>query len=94
MDKDGTVTVTIKAELDHIRFAVTDTGPGVPPERIVRLFEPFSTTKSDGMGLGLTICRSIVEAHGGKIWYETAPSGAATFVFIIPQYTEEIDNAL
>jgi len=94
VDKDGTVTVTIKAELDHIRFAVTDTGPGVPPERIVRLFEPFSTTKSDGMGLGLTICRSIVEAHGGKIWYETAPSGAATFVFIIPQYTEEIDNAL
>lgn len=94
VEKDGTVTVTIKAELDHIRFAVTDTGPGVPPERIARLFEPFNTTKSDGMGLGLPICRSIIEAHGGKIWYETAPSGAATFVFTLPQYNEEIDNAL
>lgn len=92
--QDGKVTVTIMAEPDQIRFAVSDTGPGVPPERVARLFEPFGTTKPDGMGLGLPICRSIVEAHGGKIWYEAAPSGGAIFVFTLPQYTEESDHAL
>ena len=94
VDKDGKVTVRIQSEPDQIRFAVIDTGPGVPPERVGRLFEPFSTTKLDGMGLGLPICRSIVEAHGGKIWYEAQPSGGAAFVFTLPQYTEESDHVL
>lgn len=91
--EDGKVTVSIAPGLDEMRFTVSDTGPGVAPERVERLFEPFSTTKTDGMGLGLPICRSIIEAHGGRIWYEPAPQGGASFVFTLPQYAEESDNA-
>lgn len=91
--QSGKVTVTLVAAPDEVRVTVSDTGPGVPPERVGRLFEPFSTTKSEGMGLGLPICRSIIEAHGGKIWYEPAPGGGAAFVFTLPQIVEETDDA-
>jgi two-component system sensor kinase FixL len=90
--EDGEVEVTIAPEPDQVRISVTDTGPGVPPERVARLFEPFSTTKTDGMGLGLPICRSIIEAHGGRIWYEPARGGGATFVFTLPQIAEESED--
>ncbi len=90
--KDGRVTVSITPEQGNIRFTVTDTGTGVPPERVARLFEPFSTAKTDGMGLGLPICRSIIEAHGGKIWYDPGSSGGASFVFTLPQFAEESGN--
>jgi signal transduction histidine kinase len=66
-----------------VEVSVTDAGPGVPPERLPRLFESFFTTKKDGMGLGLSIARSIVEAHGGRIWAETRAEGA-TFRFTVP----------
>lgn len=90
---NGTVTVAITAEPDNLRFTVTDTGPGVPPDRIARLFEPFSTTKTDGMGLGLPICKSIIEAHGGAICYQPSSAGGATFVFTLPKTIEEIEDA-
>jgi two-component system sensor kinase FixL len=90
---NGKVTVAITAEADQIRCTVSDTGPGVSPDRAARLFEPFSTTKTDGMGLGLPICRSIIEAHGGRIWYEPAPGAGAAFVFTLPHFTQENDDA-
>lgn len=89
---NGTVTVAITAERDNLRFTVTDTGPGVPPDRVARLFEPFSTTKTDGMGLGLPICKSIIEAHEGAIWYEPSSAGGATFVFTLPKTIKEIED--
>ena len=92
VDNDGRVTVTVSAEPGKIRFCVTDTGPGVPPDRVARLFEPFSTTKTEGMGLGLPICRSIIEAHGGVIWYEPVSAGGAAFIFTLPQFAEEIED--
>jgi two-component system, LuxR family, sensor kinase FixL len=63
---------------------VADTGPGIAPALRERLFEPFMTTKKSGMGVGLSICRTIIDAHGGKIWIEETPGGGATFAFTLP----------
>jgi len=65
-------------------FSVADTGPGLAPEVADRLFQPFVTTKRHGMGVGLSICRTIVEAHGGRIWTEPNPGGGALFRFTVP----------
>lgn len=89
LGKDGIVRLGMKPEGSMMAFSVVDDGPGVPANRVERLFEPFSTSKPDGMGMGLSICRTIIEAHGGKIWYEDAhPSGAA-FHFTVPRFRKE-----
>ena len=62
-------------------LSVADSGAGVSAEAAERLFQPFVTTKSDGMGVGLSISRTIVEAHGGRIWTEPNPGGGAVFHF-------------
>jgi len=66
------------------RVSVADTGPGIAPEVLERLFQPFMTTKAQGMGVGLSISRSIIEAHGGRIWAEANPGGGALFRFTLP----------
>lgn len=70
---------------DQIRFIVRDTGPGFAPGQANRLFETFYTTKSHGMGIGLSISRSIVERHQGRLWAESHDGPGATFVFSIPR---------
>jgi two-component system sensor kinase FixL len=60
-----------------------DTGAGLAPEVAAHLFQPFVTTKLKGMGLGLSICRTIVEAHGGRIWVEARPTGGTIFRFTL-----------
>lgn len=67
-----------------VEVAVIDSGPGLAPEVEGRLFEPFVTTKADGMGVGLSICRTIVEGHGGHLWHEANPAGGALFAFTLP----------
>ncbi|WP_372395692.1 PAS domain S-box protein [Azospirillum sp. HJ39] len=79
-------------EPDFRRIAVSDTGPGVPDTVRNQLFQPFVTTKSSGMGLGLSICRSIIEAHGGRLWLETPQTGA-TFLFTVPLAAPEAGDA-
>lgn len=66
------------------QVSVCDTGPGLDPHIAAHLFEPFTTTKAGGMGVGLSISRSIVEAHGGRIWWEPNPDGGAVFRFTVP----------
>jgi two-component system sensor kinase FixL len=68
---------------------VADTGPGLAPSIGDQLFKAFVSTKHDGMGLGLSICRTIIEAHGGKIWTVSAPSGGAVFHFTVPRAVPE-----
>lgn len=65
-------------------IGVSDTGPGIDPEIRSQLFQPFVTTKADGMGVGLSISRTIIDAHGGKLWVEDNPGGGATFRFSLP----------
>jgi two-component system sensor kinase FixL len=69
--------------------SVCDTGGGVEPVLVETLFAPFRSSKRDGMGVGLSICRRIVEAHGGRMWFEPAPSGGACFKFTLPLIPSE-----
>ena len=79
--------VTVRAQRHsegEIEVAVEDSGLGITPERLGRLFEPFFTTKENGMGIGLSISRTIIEAHGGRIWAENNAVAGATFRFTLP----------
>jgi C4-dicarboxylate-specific signal transduction histidine kinase len=75
---------TSQPEHNAVCLGVRDTGPGLSAETLPRLFEPFYTTKPDGMGMGLSICRSIIEAHGGWLWATRCEPRGALFQFTIP----------
>lgn len=68
---------------EEVEVGVTDTGGGIPQDIVDRLFQPFVSTKSHGLGVGLSISRNIVEAHGGRLWWEPNPEGGAIFRFTI-----------
>jgi PAS domain S-box-containing protein len=80
----------VRARCDDrtVKIDVCDTGPGIPDERLPQLFEPFWTTKQDGLGMGLSITRTIVEAHGGRVWAENNPGPGATFRIALPLLAE------
>jgi len=75
---------TSQIESNDLYVGVQDTGPGLNPETLSRLFEPFYTTKPNGMGMGLAIHRSIVESHGGRLWATACQPLGALFQFAIP----------
>jgi len=72
-----------------IAVSVADTGSGIAPELMSQLFQPFVTNKRHGMGVGLSICRTIVEAHGGQITVEPNPAGGTIFRFTLQAATAE-----
>ena len=79
--------LTVRADADEERaiVAIADRGHGITPEAAKALFEPFHTTKSEGMGMGLNICRSIIEAHQGRLWLEPNPDGGSIFYVSLPR---------
>lgn len=78
------LTICSSADTDRVVVRVTDTGTGISPGSEAKLFEPFYTTKSSGMGLGLSVCRTIVRSHGGEIWAESSETAGATLAFTLP----------
>jgi len=70
--------------------AVCDSGPGVPPEDRERIFQSFYTTKVGGVGIGLSICNSIIEAHGGRLWASANEPKGATFQFTLPLHSDAL----
>ncbi|WP_165421212.1 ATP-binding protein [Bradyrhizobium sp. Leo170] len=87
----GARELSISTEQDHtgVVVAVRDSGPGIDPHHLERVFEAFYTTKSNGTGMGLSICRSIIEAHGGRLWAEANEPRGAVFQFTVPGVGQE-----
>ena len=81
------IITTVRLDADTLEIAIADSGPGLAKDIVDHLFEPFVSTKHDGMGLGLSICRSIVEAHDGLLWHEPNPEGGTIFRFTLPRAT-------
>jgi signal transduction histidine kinase len=77
-----------------VLVAVRDSGPGIDPAYLDRVFDAFYTTKSSGTGMGLSICRSIIHAHGGKLWAEANEPRGAVFQFTLPGTEREITTPL
>jgi len=86
MEASATRALIIRAERwkGMLAMQVADSGPGVPDAIREQLFQPFVTTKAQGMGIGLSVCRTIVEAHGGRLWEEPNPDGGSVFRFTLP----------
>ena len=87
---DATLTIKTKAgEARTVLLSVSDTGPGLSKEIMGRIFDPFFTTKPQGMGMGLSISRSIIEAHKGRLWADDLCRDGATFHFTLPSTNGE-----
>lgn len=78
------IMVTTEEKNGNLIMRVADRGPGIPPDLAKRLFEPFFSTKQEGMGMGLNICRSIAELHHGRLTFEAGPEGGAVFILTLP----------
>ena len=81
------IITTARAEAGDVLVEVKDSGPGLDPDSFERIFEPFYTTKPGGLGVGLSICRSIIEAHGGRLWVTANSPRGAIFHFTVPAYS-------
>jgi PAS domain S-box-containing protein len=85
---------TEQSQTGGVVVAVRDSGPGIDPEHLERVFEAFYTTKPSGLGIGLSICRSIIDAHGGRLWAEANEPRGAVFQFTLPGAETELTNHL
>jgi signal transduction histidine kinase len=90
--EDGVRELLIRTEQSEtgvVLFAVHDSGPGIDPGNLQRVFEPFYTTKTGGIGMGLSICRSIISGHGGRLWVSPNEPRGAVFQFTLPAARED-----
>jgi two-component system, NtrC family, sensor kinase len=93
MEGKGRLTISTALEKETVKIRIQDTGPGVPPENIDKLFSPFFTTKEKGTGLGLAISYGIIERHGGRIDVETKLGKGATFIISLPVSVEKGESS-
>jgi len=84
-DRRALIVTTKPASDNMVEVSIADTGPGLPMDIRAKLFEPFVTTKVGGLGVGLSICRVIIEAHGGRLQADDNPEGGTIFSFTLPQ---------
>ncbi|HNZ59714.1 MAG TPA: [Fe-Fe] hydrogenase large subunit C-terminal domain-containing protein [Syntrophorhabdaceae bacterium] len=92
MEGNGKLTISTIIDKKHIKVKIQDTGPGIPPENMGKLFSPFFTTKEKGTGLGLAISYGIVERHGGKIDVDSELGKGSTFIISLPISIDEEDE--
>ena len=93
-DEERELLISTETEASGgVVVAVRDSGPGLDPQSMDRLFEAFYTTKSSGMGMGLAICRSIIEAHGGRLWATANEPRGAVFLFTLPLERDDTAGA-
>ncbi len=87
------VITTRNIDTDQVQVTVEDSGVGLDPNTMQKIFEPFYTTKPTGMGMGLSISRSILQSHGGRLWATAKDGPGTTFCFTLPKYHEEETHA-
>ena len=93
--EDGVRELSIRTEQSQtggILVAVHDSGPGIDPGNLERVFEPFYTTKTSGVGMGLSICQSIINSHGGRLWVAPNEPRGAVFQFTLPVAQEDSNS--
>ncbi len=87
-DEPPRLRITVGRQGGSAEVRVADNGPGIAPENLQKVFQPFVSTKGKGMGLGLAICREIVEGHGGRLEVESTVGAGTTFIVLLPLYSE------
>jgi len=87
-ERQRMLSVVTEQRAADVLIAVHDSGPGIDPEHLQRVFEPFYTTKESGIGMGLSICRSIIDAHGGRLWVDADQPRGTVFQFTLPAAQE------
>jgi signal transduction histidine kinase len=85
---------TEQTQTGGVFVSARDSGPGIDPGHLERVFDAFYTTKSSGVGMGLSICRSIIDAHGGRLWADMNASRGAVFRITLPNADKELTNSL
>jgi len=83
-ERGGELKINTRREGADVMLSVSDTGPGIPPDKIKEIFNAFFTTKTGGTGMGLAISGTIIESHGGRLWATVNPGRGATFHFTLP----------
>jgi signal transduction histidine kinase len=81
------ISIATERVKNSAEVSISDTGPGIPPDTLKEVFAPLFSTKKEGMGMGLSIARTIIETHGGQIWAENVPGGGAVFHIRLPLAT-------
>jgi len=84
VSREGQIEVRAAANADAVQLTVHDNGPGIPPEKLAAIFDPYFTTKPEGSGLGLWIAQQIVTAHNGSLKAQNDPDGGAVFTMLLP----------